>query len=168
MIQVITARSAGFCFGVERAVQMAADAAGSGRGPVYTLGPIVHNESVLKELEEKGVRIVSEEDLDTLGSGILIIRAHGVSRAVTEQLKTLPLEIRDATCPFVKKIHQIAAEHTALGEHVIIAGDPAHPEVRGHHGLVQRQCFGIERTGRCQFFHISCRIEGLHRFSDHI
>ena len=131
MIQVITARSAGFCFGVERAVQMAADAAGSGRGPVYTLGPIVHNESVLKELEEKGVRIVSEEDLDTLGSGILIIRAHGVSRAVTEKLKTLPLEIRDATCPFVKKIHQIAAEHTALGEHVIIAGDPAHPEVRG-------------------------------------
>ena len=131
MMDVITAGSAGFCFGVERAVQMTTDAASSGALPVYTLGPIVHNEEVLRELNELGVRVVTEDELDTLSYGILVIRAHGISRKLAEKLEKLDLNVRDATCPFVKKIHKIVETHTALGERIIIAGDPEHPEVRG-------------------------------------
>ena len=131
MMDVITAEHAGFCFGVERAVQMTMDAALSGSLPVYTLGPIVHNEEVLREMASFGVRVVSEEELDTLPEGILIIRAHGISEELTEKLKKLNLDVRDATCPFVKKIHRIVETHTAEGERVIVAGDPNHPEVRG-------------------------------------
>ena len=91
MMDVITAEHAGFCFGVERAVQMTMDAALSGSLPVYTLGPIVHNEEVLREMASFGVRVVSEEELDTLPEGILIIRAHGISEELTEKLKKLNL-----------------------------------------------------------------------------
>ena len=130
MIDVITAEYAGFCFGVERAVQMTIDAASEDL-PVYTLGPVVHNEEVLRELEAEGVRVVTEEELDSLPYGILIIRAHGISKTLTEKLEKLDLDVRDATCPFVKKIHKIVETHTAQGERIIIAGDPSHPEVRG-------------------------------------
>ncbi|MBQ6550814.1 MAG: 4-hydroxy-3-methylbut-2-enyl diphosphate reductase [Lachnospiraceae bacterium] len=142
MREVITAEHAGFCFGVERAVRMAMDAS-EGDLPVYTLGPVVHNEEVLKTLSDKGVRVVTEEELSALPEGILIIRAHGISKALSEKLLSLPLHVQDATCPFVKKIHRIVAEHAALGEWIIIVGDPDHPEVRGIMGWAGEHVFTV-------------------------
>ena len=112
--QVIVAKSAGFCFGVERAVA---------QGPIYTYGPIIHNEEVVRDLEEKDVQVLdTEEDLENLpeGQGTVIIRSHGVSRHVYDILNSRGVNVVDATCPFVKKIHKIVDEHSRAGEAVII------------------------------------------------
>ena len=152
MPEVITAEHAGFCFGVERAVQMALDAAAEGTLPVYTLGPIVHNEEVLRELSLKKVRIVTEEELPELPEGILIIRAHGITEVLEKKLEFLPLHVRDATCPFVAKIHRIAAAHSASGESIIIAGDPEHPEVKGIKGWCKAPVFVLNSPEEAEKF----------------
>lgn len=139
---VLIAKHAGFCFGVERAVekvyeQMEAVKNGNARGPIYTYGPIIHNEEVVKDLSENGVQVLdTEEDLGRLpkGEGTVIIRSHGVSRHVYDILKERKVEVVDATCPFVKKIHRIVAERSAAGDAVVIIGNPDHPEVEGIKG----------------------------------
>ena len=103
-----------------------------GRPPVCTYGPIIHNEQVVQELRSKGVRVI--EDLDTLKEGTegtIIIRSHGVSRAEQERMEASGMRVVDATCPFVKKIHRIVENAGREGKHVLIAGDPEHPEVQG-------------------------------------
>lgn len=140
--QVIVAKSAGFCFGVERAVarvyeQIQAVKEGKAQGPIYTYGPIIHNEEVVRDLEEKDVQVLdTEEDLENLpeGQGTVIIRSHGVSRHVYDILNSRGVNVVDATCPFVKKIHKIVDEHSRAGEAVIIIGSPVHPEVEGIRG----------------------------------
>ena len=134
---VTVAKTAGFCFGVERAVnqvyeQIKAVKEGKAEGPIYTYGPIIHNEEVVRDLEEKGVTVLdTEEDLKALpeGKGTVIIRSHGVSRHIYDILKERGIRIADATCPFVKKIHRIVDEHAAAGDAVVIIGSPFHPEV---------------------------------------
>ena len=134
-MKVIVAKTAGFCFGVERAVEKVYEQIRRGGGPIYTLGPIIHNEEVVRDLEEKGVRVIhSEEELAGLTEGTVIIRSHGVGPQVYEQLRRQGLETVDATCPFVKKIHRIAAEQNRQGRRLIIIGDRNHPEVQGIRG----------------------------------
>ena len=126
------AKTAGFCFGVKRAVEQVYEQIGKAEQPVYTYGPIIHNREVVKDLEKKGVRVLeTEEELAALTEGIVIIRSHGAGRQVYEILQNRGITIVDATCPFVKKIHQIVQKQEAAGRRVIIIGDPKHPEVQG-------------------------------------
>lgn len=135
-MKVIKAKSAGFCFGVKRAVDTVYEQVEENQNlPIYTYGPIIHNEEVVKDLEQKGVIVLrSEEELDTLERGTVIIRSHGVAKDVYDRLENKKIQIVDATCPFVKKIHNIVQKHSEMGENIIIIGNPEHPEVQGIKG----------------------------------
>jgi len=127
-IEVITAKRAGFCFGVKRAVDIAFKAAKKSTG-VYTLGPIIHNPQVVEQLKEEGVLPI--DSIDDRRIKTLIIRTHGVPREITEELANKRYEIIDATCPFVKKAQQYAKLLKDDGYQVVIIGDREHPEVKG-------------------------------------
>lgn len=131
-MRVILAKTAGFCFGVDRAVNMAYELANSG-ARAATLGQLIHNSLVTDDLAAKGVRIISSPAEAQRGETV-IIRAHGVAVEVYDELKGTGAEICDATCPFVKKIHRIVAENSGEDTEVFIAGDPNHPEVIGIKG----------------------------------
>lgn len=131
-MRVILAKTAGFCFGVDRAVNMAYELANSG-ARAATLGQLIHNSLVTDDLAAKGVRIISSPAEAQRGETV-IIRAHGVAAEVYEELKGTGAEICDATCPFVKKINCIVAENSGDDTEVFIAGDPNHPEVIGIKG----------------------------------
>lgn len=131
-MRVILAKTAGFCFGVDRAVNMAYELANSG-ARAATLGQLIHNSLVTDDLAAKGVRIISSP-VEAQRGETVIIRAHGVAAEVYEELKGTGAEICDATCPFVKKIHRIVAENSGEDTEVFIAGDPNHPEVIGIKG----------------------------------
>lgn len=131
-MRVILAKTAGFCFGVDRAVNMVYELANSG-ARAATLGQLIHNSLVTDDLAAKGVRIISSPAEAQQGETV-IIRAHGVAAEVYEELKGTGAEICDATCPFVKKIHRIVAENSGEDTEVFIAGDPNHPEVIGIKG----------------------------------
>lgn len=134
-MEVIVAKTAGFCFGVKRAVDKVYEQLALGKQPIYTFGPIIHNEEVVRDLEKKGVRVIeTEQELETLHGGVVVIRSHGVGQQVYERLNRNGVEIIDATCPFVKKIHRIVREQNQAGRRVIIVGNPAHPEVEGIKG----------------------------------
>ncbi|MEI3182587.1 MAG: 4-hydroxy-3-methylbut-2-enyl diphosphate reductase [Lachnospiraceae bacterium] len=134
-MEVIVAKTAGFCFGVERAVNQVYDQIKHGSGPIYTLGPIIHNEEVVRDLEEKGVKVLnSANEISALTEGTVIIRSHGVGKHIYDMLKAQGVQIVDATCPFVKKIHRIVQEQNLQGRRVIIIGDETHPEVEGIKG----------------------------------
>ena len=134
-MEVIVAKTAGFCFGVERAVNQVYDQIKHGSGPIYSLGPIIHNEGVVRDLEEKGVKVLnSENEISALTEGTVIIRSHGVGKHIYDMLKAQGVQIVDATCPFVKKIHRIVQEQSLQGRRVIIIGDETHPEVEGIKG----------------------------------
>ena len=134
-MQVILAKSAGFCFGVKRAVDKVYEEAKKSNVPVYTYGPIIHNEEVVRDLEEKGVRAVSGiEELKNLPSGIMVIRSHGVSKAAYEKIRAEGFTVVDATCPFVLKIHRFVEEYQKEGYHIVIIGNASHPEVEGIKG----------------------------------
>ncbi len=129
---VILAKTAGFCFGVKRAIEQTEKLIEDGVSPLVTLGSLIHNEIVTGELERKGVRAVSEDELDRLSPGTtVVIRSHGVGRSVYEKLSELSLNVQDATCPFVRKIHKIVEKESENGRYILIIGDNAHPEVKG-------------------------------------
>ena len=126
-MKITLAKTAGFCFGVDRAVQTVYDLLEKGER-VCTLGPIIHNDQMVKELESKGIRTVSSYT-EVLPGETLVIRSHGVPAAVFEE--TAGIKTVDATCPFVAKIHKIVAEKSAEGYITVIAGDASHQEVIG-------------------------------------
>ena len=136
---VVLAKSAGFCFGVDRAVEAVYRVLEeeekkelAERLPIYTYGPIVHNERIVEELEKRGVQVLTSlSELKGLERGIVVIRAHGVGKEIYESLEKKGLKIVDSSCPFVRKIQKLVAEHTKNGESVIVMGDPEHPEVQG-------------------------------------
>lgn len=128
-MSVTVAKSAGFCFGVSRAVNMVNKLIDEGK-EVFTLGPIIHNQQMVDELAAKGVKIADTPD-DVKKDATLVIRSHGVPLSVINRINELGLNYADATCPFVMKIHKTVAEHSADGEIIIIAGDENHPEVQG-------------------------------------
>ena len=129
MARIEIAAHAGVCYGVERALSMAADAATSAPAPVHTLGPLIHNPLVVKELEAQGVGLA--ETLDDAASGSIIIRAHGVVPAVIEQARARNLTVLDATCPYVKRVHAAAEKLVREGYQLIVVGESGHPEVEG-------------------------------------
>ena len=131
-MSVHLAKTAGFCFGVNKAVDQVYSLLEEGKA-VCTLGPIIHNPQVVDKLAARGVRTV-EDPADTPKGSVLVIRSHGVSRAVYDRIAELGLTCCDATCPFVSKIHRIVATHSAEGATVLIAGNAEHPEVLGIRG----------------------------------
>ena len=137
-MEVRLAGKAGFCFGVKRAVDKVYEQAEKAEGFIYTYGPIIHNEEVVKDLTARGVKVIgSKEELDGVESGTVIIRSHGVSREIQERIEARGLNLVDATCPFVKKIHKIVERESRKGAGIVIIGDAMHPEVEGIRGWCQ-------------------------------
>ena len=128
-MNITLAKTAGFCFGVNRAVQMVYDLVDENQ-KVCTLGPIIHNSQMVEELKSKGVRVV-DEATQAHEDEILVIRSHGVGKSVYEEATKAGVKVCDATCPFVAKIHKIVAEQSADGDVILIAGDEHHHEVIG-------------------------------------
>ena len=145
------AKSAGFCFGVSRAVETVEEAAGQGKC-VVTLGPIIHNRHVVSKFDDMGVRVIEKPE-DAQEGMTVIIRSHGVSREVYERLEKRGVEIIDATCPFVKRIHGIVEKAEAAGELPIIMGTRSHPEVEGIAGW----------CSHCQIFETAEELENWAR-----
>ena len=144
MPEVILAKTAGFCFGVKRAVELAYAEAEAGKnegGRVFSYGQIIHNEEVVRDLEAHGVTVIeNEERLDDTFSSMpadvrkncrVITRSHGIGKPLFDKLTFYGVRIADATCPFVGKIHKIVQEESAAGKRIIIVGDASHPEVIG-------------------------------------
>ena len=132
-MEVILAKTAGFCFGVKRAVDTVYKEAG--KKNVYTYGPIIHNSEVVNDLKKKGVEVInSREELEALEEGTVIIRSHGVAREIYDLIHEKGLKLVDATCPFVRKIHKIVEKAGNDGDQVIIVGSEHHPEVQGIKG----------------------------------
>ena len=150
-MQVKTAKSAGFCFGVQRAVDTVYEQAAKGKTHIYTYGPIIHNEVVVRDLEEKGVRVLnSREELEELREGTVIIRSHGVGREIYDLISERGLECVDATCPFVKKIHRIVEKESAAGKQIVIIGNDRHPEVEGIKGWCRTPAAVIENAAQAE------------------
>ena len=134
MGELTIAKSAGFCFGVTRAVNMV-------NVPKNTYGPIIHNDEVVKDMEKNGVTVIN--DLDELSShekGVMIIRSHGISKAEYDKIKDCGFEVLNATCPFVSKIHRYVEDYSSKGYDIIIVGSPKHPEVCGIKGWADEKC----------------------------
>ena len=128
-MKITVAKSAGLCFGVNRAINIVEELLDEGKS-VFTLGPIIHNPQKVREFEERGVKIArTPQDVDE--NSVLVIRAHGIPRSAENEIKSMNLDYRDATCPFVKKIHNIVLQHSKLCDIILIAGNRNHPEVQG-------------------------------------
>ncbi len=147
MSSIKVAASAGFCFGVKRAIEMAYDAIGK-ESPLYSYGQLIHNKTVTDDLSAKGVQIV--DSLEGLREGTLIIRSHGVGKALYDQAAEKGLKILDGTCPFVKKIHNIVHEQKEMGKGIIIVGDGSHPEVQGINGWCENSAVILESPEAAQ------------------
>ena len=152
MRKVITAKSAGFCFGVKRAVDMVYAEADKDN-TVFTLGPIIHNEQVVEDLEKKGVKVIdSVNDIDKGENTTVIIRSHGVPEKVIDMLREKKVNIVDATCPFVSKIHKIVKKASEEGKTVIIIGSDNHPEVDGIKGWCVNEPVVLESVEEARKF----------------
>ena len=158
-MEVIKAKSAGFCFGVKKAMETVyQQIEANANKPIYTFGPLIHNEEVVKELKSKGVEVVdSVEELKALKEGIVIIRSHGVSKDIYKIMEDNGIECVDATCPFVKRIHKIVDKESALGKKVIIIGNDGHPEVEGIKGWCNTPAVVIENETEALKF--SCNLD---------
>ena len=131
-MEVVVAEHAGFCFGVTKAVDTVYEQISNKKQNIYTFGPIIHNEIVVSDLESKGVKVIEDVDgLKGVTEGTVIIRSHGVTKEVHARLEKTGLEIIDATCPFVKRIHRIVEEESLKGKSIIVVGSKSHPEVEG-------------------------------------
>ncbi len=137
-MEYITAKSAGFCFGVKRAMDKVEEQIELSAGKkIYTYGPIIHNEEVVKNLEARGVVAIRDDsELDAIVTdnnqkNVMIIRSHGISKMTQDMLLDKGFEIVDATCPFVKRIHNTVSEESQNGKSIIIIGNKKHPEVEG-------------------------------------
>ncbi len=148
MAEITLAKKAGFCFGVDRAIKLIEKLVAEGK-KVATLGPIIHNQQVIEELESRGVIVVesvSQVPKDT----ILVLRTHGVTKEVLEEAKKSGCEFIDAACPFVKKIHKIILENSAENVVTLIAGDENHPEVKGIKSYAKGESFVINSAEKLE------------------
>ncbi len=153
-MKVVRAKTAGFCFGVKRAVDTVYNEVEKAAGEkIYTYGPIIHNQEVIRDMENRGVAVLrSEEDLDRVSEGSVIIRSHGVAEEIYEKLEKKGVRIVDATCPFVKKIHNIVKENSRKGKHIVIIGNPEHPEVQGIRGWAGEKVTVIQSAEEAENF----------------
>ncbi|MBQ7558129.1 MAG: 4-hydroxy-3-methylbut-2-enyl diphosphate reductase [Lachnospiraceae bacterium] len=140
-MKIEIAKTAGFCFGVRRAVDTVRDQCGKGNR-VFTYGPVVHNEIVVNELKGLGAEVISDEEgLSVLKPGDrVVIRAHGVPEKLIRNIRATGAEVVDATCPFVSRIHEIVMEESGAGREVLVAGRKEHPEVTGIVGWCPGRC----------------------------
>lgn len=145
-MEVILAEHAGFCFGVTRAVDVVYDQIKKNTDKkIYTYGPIIHNETVVTDLEKQGVSVIEgEEELKSLTEGILIIRSHGIRKEIYEIMNERGIEYIDATCPFVKRIHNIVEKESADGKTIVVVGSAKHPEVDGIVSYASGPVFVVE------------------------
>ena len=146
-MEIITAKSAGFCFGVNRAIEACYNEIEKG-GRIVTYGPLIHNKNVNKGLENKGVKSV--DTLDGCEGATVIIRSHGVGKAVYDELERRNIHYVDGTCPFVKKIHNIVRKKRDEGYEVIIIGDGKHPEVIGINGWCDNSAITVDNVDDAQ------------------
>ena len=134
-MKIIVAKNAGFCPGVNTALNKVIELSKKTNKKIYTLGPLIHNKDVIKKLEEKNIYSIENiNEIDDIKNSILVIRAHGISPAIEEEIKKTQIEYIDATCPLVKKVHKIIEKYEKLGYTTIILGDPHHAEVIGLKG----------------------------------
>lgn len=132
-MEIILAKTAGFCFGVDRALKKVYDNLGD--DSIYTYGPIIHNNYVVDELASKGVKVIHDlDELSNLKKGKIVIRSHGISEAEELKMRASGFEVIEATCPYVKRIHHKVQDASKLGSHIIIIGNKEHPEVKGIYG----------------------------------
>lgn len=148
-MEIVMAKTAGFCFGVKRAVDTVYEEVEKHKGetghPVYTYGPIIHNEEVVNDLEDKGVQVIHNlEELSQIHKGSIVIRSHGVEKRVYDLIQAQGLELVDATCPFVLKIHKIVREESEKGNRILIIGNDSHPEVEGIKGWCKTKPYVVE------------------------
>jgi len=153
-MKVELAKTAGFCFGVQRAVDTVYEQAERHKGEkIYTFGPIIHNEEVIKDMRSLGVEVIhSEEELCELKEGVVIIRSHGVPKSICDILEEKQISYVDATCPFVKKIHRIVSEESEKGSHIVIIGNDSHPEVEGIKGWAGENVTVIQTEEEARLF----------------
>ena len=153
-MEVRLAKTAGFCFGVKRAVDTVYKEAEKNNETIYTFGPIIHNEQVVADLEKNGVHVVNTiEELKGLKAGTtVIVRSHGVGKYVYDLMEECGLNVVDATCPFVKKIHRIVERESQVGKRIIIIGNDKHPEVEGIKGWVKGEAVVIENMQEAKDF----------------
>ena len=160
-MKVKVAKTAGFCFGVKRAVDLVygqvkeAKEQTKDQLPVYTYGPIIHNEEVVADLKSKNVEVIDGiDDLPKYKKGKIVIRSHGISKKEYDALNDYGMQIIDATCPFVKRIHKIVKEASEAGHYVIIIGNPDHPEVQGILGWCGENATAIDTEEDATAFHL--------------
>ncbi|SFB75637.1 4-hydroxy-3-methylbut-2-enyl diphosphate reductase [Butyrivibrio sp. YAB3001] len=172
-MEVLVAEHAGFCFGVTKAVDTVYEQIESGNTMnIYTYGPIIHNETVVSDLEKKGVRVIenaddlqkliAEKEKNSEGGdlqGTIVIRSHGVTKEVQKLIEETGLEIIDATCPFVKRIHKVVAEESSIGKSIIVVGSANHPEVEGIVSYVTGPVYVIDSPEKAREFNESRELE---------
>ena len=155
-MNVELAKTAGFCFGVKRAVDTVYQQIEQYRGEkIFTYGPIIHNEEVIKDLRSHGVEVLNdEEELKTADADVVVIRSHGVAKYIYDILEERGITCVDATCPFVKKIHKIVAEKSAEGSYIVIVGNGEHPEVQGIRGWAGEQVTVVQTPEDAERFEL--------------
>ncbi|MFH1618499.1 MAG: 4-hydroxy-3-methylbut-2-enyl diphosphate reductase [bacterium] len=136
-MDVKLAKTAGFCPGVKRAIDRVLELARSEKGPIYTLGPLIHNAQVIQMLEEKNIRAVKSPEEIKEKDAILVIRAHGIPPDLEQKIRSAAFEVMDATCPLVKHVHNIIKKYAELGYHTVIVGDAGHAEIAGLMGCAE-------------------------------
>lgn len=145
-MEITVAKSAGFCFGVQRAVDSVYKELEENSGKIYTFGPIIHNEQVVEDLNKRGIEVIDTvEQLKKIKEGTVVIRSHGVAKEIYDILEQQKLKMVDATCPFVKKIHNIVLDESNNGKTIIIIGNDNHPEVEGIKGWVNGEVIVINK-----------------------
>ena len=145
-MEITVANSAGFCFGVQRAVDSVYKELEENSGKIYTFGPIIHNEQVVEDLNKRGIEVIDTvEQLKKIKEGTVVIRSHGVAKEIYDILEQQKLKMVDATCPFVKKIHNIVLDESNNGKTIIIIGNDNHPEVEGIKGWVNGEVIVINK-----------------------
>lgn len=155
-MNVELAKTAGFCFGVKRAVDTVYQQIEQYREEkIFTYGPIIHNEEVIKDLRSHGVEVLNdEEELKTADADVVVIRSHGVAKYIYDILEERGITCVDATCPFVKKIHKIVAEKSAEGSYIVIVGNGEHPEVQGIRGWAGEQVTVVQTPEDAERFEL--------------
>lgn len=160
-MQIIKSEVMGFCFGVRRAVETAESALQKYGKGVYSLGPLIHNENALKELQEKGLLIADEKEISTIKDGsVVIIRAHGVAPDLIETLKNKKCTVIDATCPRVKANQKMVSRYTSADDYIILTGDKNHGEVIGLAGYAKSNFIQIQNYDEAEKVQLPSNLKG--------
>ncbi|MCC6629781.1 MAG: 4-hydroxy-3-methylbut-2-enyl diphosphate reductase [Chloroflexi bacterium] len=129
-MKVVLADEMGFCFGVERALELIQAAAGRGK-PVHTMGDVIHNPQIVADLERRGVGVVERDQPQSVRAGVVAVTAHGARPGIRDEAEALGLEFMDTTCPLVTKVHKLVRRLADENYTIVVYGDASHPEVRG-------------------------------------